>query len=271
MKHILTALALFITAAPALAHGDHPAAEATYIANEGIMVAEGETKVLFDPLFTQGYGTYQTAPDDIRASMFAGAAPYDGVDAIFISHAHGDHFSGSDAITYMRLNPDVRLIGPAQMAEMMEDLAGAEQVMSRVMAVELEYDAPAKSITIGDVSAKAIRIPHAGGEGRREVQNYVWRVTLNDGVTVMHMGDADPADRWFAPHAAHFEARKTDTAFPPYWFLMTQEGQAILNTRLNIGAVIGVHVPAKLPAELALSGLPFFHTPGETQAVPHRE
>ena len=62
-----------------------------YLGNEGVMVSQGDTRVLFDPLFNNSFGQYQLVPDNVRESIFAGAPPFDGVDAGFISHHHDDH------------------------------------------------------------------------------------------------------------------------------------------------------------------------------------
>ena len=67
-----------------------------YLANEGVMVRHAETSILFDPLFNNSFGQYQLVPDDMRAAIMAGKAPYDNADAVFISHYHDDHFSAAD-------------------------------------------------------------------------------------------------------------------------------------------------------------------------------
>ena len=40
--------------------------EAFYMANEAVMVTDGETKVLFDPLYPETYGQYLLVPDAMR-------------------------------------------------------------------------------------------------------------------------------------------------------------------------------------------------------------
>ena len=61
------------------------APRAHYLANEGVLITNGEVKVLFDPLFDNSYGLYQLLPTDMQEALFAGTPPYDGIDAIFIS------------------------------------------------------------------------------------------------------------------------------------------------------------------------------------------
>ena len=56
-----------------------------YLANEGVMVVHGETKVLFDPIFHYDPDTYQRLPQRMREAIIAGEPPYDGVDGAFVS------------------------------------------------------------------------------------------------------------------------------------------------------------------------------------------
>ena len=79
---------LIFSNTPALAKTPDPtpnSAIANYMANEGLMVVQGETKVVFDPLFRNSYGHYQLLPKAMEEALFAGAPPIDGIDAILIS------------------------------------------------------------------------------------------------------------------------------------------------------------------------------------------
>ena len=96
----------------------HEPAKAHYIANEGVLVTAGDTKIMFDPLPLSGFGVYMDVPDQVRGDMMAGMPPYDGVDVIFVSHAHRDHFSASEMIAYMHSNPDTHIVVPQQALDM---------------------------------------------------------------------------------------------------------------------------------------------------------
>ena len=83
----LAVLFLFLGISIANAHESAAsAATAHYMANEGLMVVQGETKVVFDPLFRNSYGQYQLLPKHMEEALFAGEPPFDGIDAIFVSH-----------------------------------------------------------------------------------------------------------------------------------------------------------------------------------------
>ncbi|MEM9573148.1 MAG: MBL fold metallo-hydrolase [Pseudomonadota bacterium] len=266
---IKTLLTLFLSAAIGVAAQAHPIdpTETTYLGNEGIMVRDGETTILFDPLYPNGFGVYQMVPDHMRQALMNGEAPYDNIDAIFISHMHPDHFSVDEIIVYLEQHQQVRLYAPDQAVEWMREETENSAIFDRVIGVPLErLDAPL-SYTEGRLKIDVVRIPHAGWPGRADISNLVWRVTLADGVTVMHLGDADPNDVHYAPHAEHWQKTTTDVAYPPYWFFLSEEGRQIVGVRLNARAATGIHVPIELPAELFVTGADFLHKPGETRQI----
>jgi len=269
MKLTLIALIAVFAAACALPTPPEPQrAEVTYLGNEGIMVSDGETKLLFDPLYPRGFGVYQMVPDDILAAIMAGTPPFDHVDAIFFSHMHPDHFSVEDAIAYLEAHPETRLYAPEQAIEWMREETEPENaIFAQVTGIALERLETPVTISFDGIDIDAVRIPHSGWPGRADISNLVFRVTLRDGATVMHMGDADARDEHYAAHADHWTAKRTDAAFPPYWFFHTEDGNTILQTRINTEQSIGIHVPIEVPEELVASGADYLSVPGETREL----
>ena len=242
-----------------------------YLANEGVMIAHGDTKILFDPLFESTYTLYQRVPQKMRDAIFAGAAPYDGVDAVFISHFHGDHFSASDVLRLLQERREIRLYAPAQAVAGMREIAtpNDEAVFDRVTIFDLEYgDAPVFVRTDG-LLIEAIHVPHSGWPtARTDVQNIAFRVTLEDTSTVLHLGDADARLVHFEQDENYWDERRVDLALPPYWFFRSADGREILDDWVRASYSIGIHVPAEfgedrstIPAELL--GDDLFTQPGE--------
>jgi len=263
-------LCVFGMAAPefAKAHSSH--AEARYIANEGVLISQGDTKIMFDPLPLSGFGTYSDVPQSTQRKIMAGEGAYAGVDAVFISHAHRDHFSAKNMMAYMATHRDVRLVAPQQALDAMQAHSDwDESLLPRITAINLEAGDAPKSITLENIHATAVRIPHAGwpAPARAAVQNIVFRVTLDEKATVMHMGDADPNPVHFDAHTDHWQNTRTDTAFPPYWFFLSENGQAILSNDINADKAIGTHVPIKVPQKLKDSGADYFSVFEETRKV----
>lgn len=243
------------------------APSATYLGNEGLLISSGNNKVLFDPFFHNNYNHYQLVPKNIHQAMMKGEKPYDGISAIFISHAHGDHFYAPDMLQFLQTWPKAKMVAPKQAVDALAVLQGSKAVMSRVISVALDYGDKPWTMTLGDLLVEAVRIPHAGWPGRATVENMVFRVTLDHQVTVMHMGDADPDDGHFKPFESHWKKQQTDTAFPPYWFFSSAEGNKILEQRINAIQHIGVHVPVNVPKPLKASGKDYFNVPGEQRII----
>ncbi len=248
---------------------------AHYMANEGLMVVHGDTKVMFDPLYSQSFNNYMLLPEDMKAALFAGLAPYDGLDAIFISHYHGDHFTAEDVLSFMLARTDVELYAPGQAVIALRTIAGPDQqgIFSRVHGVDLDYkDAPV-SMQVDNLLIEAVRIPHSGWPtGRLDVSNLAWRVTLDAATTVLHLGDADANDVHFALDPDFWSTNQPNIAFPPYWFYSTNEGRGILSDRISADDVVGIHVPAAMPVNPAqrppeLQDAVLFMQPSETRAV----
>ncbi len=257
------------------AHPDGGPSTAQYLANEGLMVTHGETKVVFDPLFRNSYGHYQLLPKDMEEALFAGTPPFDGIDAVFISHYHGDHFSPEDVLRLLKFQPQMRLYAPLQAVEGLRQAATAEdeQVFERVTAVELAYrDAPVH-FEMDGLKIGAVRIPHAGWpNGRLEVENISWRVTLDETITVLHMGDADPNGVHFERDSAYWDQRVTDMAFPPYWFFDSTYGPDVLENLVRAKKNVGIHVPVSIATNPAarsagLKDKDLFTKPGETRVI----
>lgn len=254
----------------------HESARAHYLANEGLMVAQGDTKVLFDPLFNESFGQYELLPENMREALIAGEPPWDGVDAVFISHYHDDHFSPRDMVRFLRERKEIHLYAPEQAMAALREVAGAagEGLAARLHPVALEYGADPWRIEMPGLLIEAVRIPHSGWPGRMaDIQNIAWRITLDHGATVLHLGDADTRERHFETHQQHWDQRDLHMAFPPYWYFLSEEGRRVLEQRLRPAHAIGVHVPAAVPGEPAereeaLRDVDLFTRPGETREIP---
>jgi hypothetical protein len=129
------------------------------------------------------------------------------------------------------------------------------------------------SFARGKLTIEAINISHSGWPDRwAELNNLAFRVTLADGNTVLHLGDADARDEHYALQPHHWSSRRVDTAFPPYWYFRSSAGRQILDERLNPAQSIGVHVPKDIPRDRqdrpqGLRDVDLFTTPGETRSV----
>jgi L-ascorbate metabolism protein UlaG (beta-lactamase superfamily) len=264
---------------PWAAAAEDLAPRALYIANMGAMIERGETKILFDPLFHYDPGTYDAVPAEVEAALLAGIEPWDGIDAVFISHHHADHFDPATILTLLNAQPTIELFGPEQAAAAIRKLVvdPADPVLKRVHGLSLENGLAATDIVFGPLLVEAVRIRHSGWpDYHADVENIVFRVTLDNETTVMHFGDADPVDVHFARSPEHWNERHSHFAMPPYWFFLSNEGRQILQDRIGADEVIGMHVPTDVPDDSAsrrerLQNIDLFVKPGETRTLERQD
>ena len=197
------------------------------VIDAGVLVVSGGTKIAFDPIFRNDFGTYRLLPEGLEKALFEGKAPFDGLDAVFISHYHEDHFSAVDVPRLLRERPEVRLYAPAQAVSEMKDI---DDIRSRITAIALEYKDPPLAIEAEDLLVEAVRVPHSGWPDRRlDVENLAYRVTLDGSATVLHLGDADTSEVHFTHDPAYWDRRRTHMAFPPYWYFQSDDGRRVLD------------------------------------------
>ncbi len=247
---------------------------AHYLANAGVMIARGDTKILFDPFFRDGYGQYDLVPREMEAALFAGSPPWDGIDAIFVSHHHDDHFDPAVIMSFLGRWPSVRLYAPNQAVAALlaiEEGAARESLRDRVHGLKLERDSPAVRLDMDGLLIEAVRIAHGGWPDRHvDVENIVFRVTLDNATTVMHLGDADAGREHYAPHTSFWQARSTDLAMVPVWLLLTDKGRYVLDRHVDAEHALGIHVYKRVPDKAEdhppnFEGLDIFTSPGETR------
>lgn len=276
MTILRTFTLIFIVVVPAISCAtDEQSFEARYLANAGVMIASGETKVLFDPFFRNSYGQYDLMPEEMEAALFAGSPPWDGIDAIFISHHHGDHFDPAVVLQFLQKWPAVHLYAPQQAVAAISaiDDQANDLLQPRVHAIKLERDSAPLRLDINGLLVDAVRIAHGGWPARHaNVENIVFRVTLDSTATVMHLGDADAGREHYAQHSSYWQERETDLALVPVWLMLTDKGRYALDEYVDAEHAIGMHVydsvpddPDSRPPEF--EGLDIFTQPGESRAL----
>ncbi len=255
---------------------DGPASRAHYLGNAGVMVEHGATRILFDPLFSEDFNEYELVPPDMQQALLTGTAPWDGVDAVFVSHYHDDHYDPALMLSYLKAHPGIVLYTPAQAVDSLHEVASPAdaEVFQRVRSIALAYRDAAMQIEMEGLLIEALFVPHSGWPGSNtDVENISWRVTLEGVTTVTHLGDADGDIVHFTASAGHWEQRRTHFAMPPYWFFYGSDKGARLVQSLNADHVIGVHVPKNIPDESSsrqseLQGVDLFTRPGELRDIP---
>ena len=255
MKYWMIAAAL--VCAPS-AHADEPV-ELTFVANEGVMISQGETKVLIDALIWNSYdGTYALPSDATRAAMINGTAPFDGVDALLFTHIHGDHSDPAGAVEFLAANGDAVVAASAQItSEMAAQPGGSDaDIATRIITPPLTAERTGPE--------GVLQFPESAGAWlfhREGIDNITWRVEIG-GVSVLHLGDTQPQQADFST----WDGVEFDVILYPYWFALMPQGQAFLASHPDARA-IAFHIPAattELQIRQALGDAEYLHTEGQT-------
>lgn len=255
------------------------AGTATSILNAGVMTEMGHeqgasVKFLFDPLYDDHFGSLQQLTPELIAAIVSGAAPYDGVDAVFVSHAHGDHFSARELTRLLVAQPQVQLIAPEQAIERMRaDASWQPAFEGRIRAITLENGEVQQSFEVAGAQVEAFRSPHSGWPERHaDTHNITYRVSVASGQgeaahRVMHLGDAGVAAEHYAALADFLAAKRSGLAMVPFWFYQEDNLPAIIDETLNAETSVAVHVPVSVPAYVMDGGQPYFSSVGEVLEI----
>lgn len=256
------------------------ASQATSILNAGVMTQHaaigdsGGAKFLFDPLYDDHFGSLAELTPDLIEAIIAGAPPYDGVDAVFVSHAHGDHFSVSQLTRMLEAQDQLVLVLPSQGLDQLREGSDWQAAFeARVRPIALENGEASEPMAIAGASVEAFRSPHAGWPDRHaNVHNITYRVSVMGKFAsvsrVMHLGDADPAPVHYEALEEFLQAKRTGLAMVPFWFTNREDLEQILDEGLNAQSMVAVHVPAKVPDRLEKGDWTYFSKVGEVLEIP---
>jgi L-ascorbate metabolism protein UlaG (beta-lactamase superfamily) len=210
----------------------------TFLANEGVLLSAGTRKVLIDGLFLKYETGYAVPADSTRIALERARPPFDAVDLVLVTHRHGDHFHPSPVAAHLGANPRARLVTSRQVIDSLRrgaSVAGvpATRLMSRTMSPGTR-----RREVIGGIPVELLGLPH-GYWRNRKVEHLGFIVELG-GRRVLHVGDADVAEKTFAP--LRLDTARIDVALLPYWAVTSREGRRVIERWIRPRQVVAIHV-----------------------------
>ncbi|HWM85817.1 MAG TPA: MBL fold metallo-hydrolase [Kofleriaceae bacterium] len=237
--------------------GPRPAAPAslrvTYLANEGVLLEAGDTRVVIDGLHRHYKDLYATLPDPAREAFESAAPPWNGIDLLLVSHRHRDHFHPEAVGRHVRAAPGAHLIAPAQAVdEIAPELAADGSIRPRIHAWNWQVGR-SHVIRAAGLDVTLLGLSHGSGV-HADVQN-VGHVFTIGGVTVLHVGDAELTADNFAPF--ELPARGIDIALLPWWYVASDQSRALVRAHIAPRRIVALHIgpgeAAEVVAELRAS------------------
>lgn len=230
---LLTCCAILATAGCSDRQINGPPVEVTYVGNDGVLLVEGEIKILVDALQTTRGAFPALDPDDFE-DLVRGAPPFDGIDMVLVTHSHIDHFDPDSVTRFLQNNPGARLIGPPQVTNQLSDSAQIERISL----------APGQSLDV-DVNGVRVTVHHLShfnqfGLDFSDVENFAYLFELG-GETMVHFGDvAATADNLAG---FDFPSEEIDVAFlPTFAEQLSEDVSSVVREQIAPGTVVGLHL-----------------------------
>jgi len=218
-------------------------ATVTYVANEGVMIEAGGSKILVDSLHRFYKEAYAYPPEAVRADLESAKGIFAEADLVLVSHIHGDHFSAGSVGLHLLNNPFASLASSPQVIDSVKaDFSDARKFPSRLRTIPYEWK-KANSYN-GKIRISFLGLRHANAQFV-SVQNFGHVIEVG-GLKFLHIGDADMTDENF--EAFGLDKLGIDVAFIPYWFLLSKDGRDLVDRQFKPKHIIAVHIP---PAEAA--------------------
>ena len=215
-----------------------PPARLCHIANVGFMLEAGSHKVLIDAVLGDGLPTYGAPGASDALAIEYGQKPFDGVDLVFASHHHEDHFDAAAIIHHMQLNPKTRYIMTPETEEELKAQAEPGYDPNRVINKPVPAGRSAY-YKIGDMDIRLFGISHGASQGN-PTQNMGILITIGD-VTVFHPGDM--SSELPLLQSAGINKLPVDVLLMPYWYLMGDGRRAVVDAAWDFKRIIPMHMP----------------------------
>jgi L-ascorbate metabolism protein UlaG (beta-lactamase superfamily) len=211
----------------------------TQLANEGVIISDGETRILIDGMVVEPYSVYGGLPPEVIPLFEQVSGPFAGIDLVLASHRHHDHNQPLFACQFMQSSSATRFVSSPQVIGLMREKCRTFMTTSpRVDEINPQYGEP-HVIQMEGVRVTIFPLSH-GTRKYARIQNYGHLIEMG-GMTLLHIGDAamDPQD--FA--RAGLDKVEIDVALIPFWYFQPGPGSEVMTRFLDASNKIAVHIP----------------------------
>lgn len=161
----------------------------TYISNCGFLIQIKDKKLLFDIESPDKAFDKQTVLK-VYELLYENKAPFNDINAVFISHSHSDHFGAEELSKYMAENSKVKLYTVQNVNEEMVKTGHFKSIENRIYVVD-PYETGIVTQNIDNINVDFLGLYHAGAP------NYISKdfsfVISYGGVNIFYMSDIDPS------------------------------------------------------------------------------
>jgi len=231
---LLFALLLFGLAAPLEAD-----ITVTQLANEGVIISDGETRILIDGMVVEPYSVYGGLPPEVAPLFEQVSGPFSGVDLVLVSHRHHDHNQPRFACQFLQNSSGSRFFSSPQVIGLMREKCRTFMTTSpTINEINPPYGEP-HVIQMEGARVTVFPLSH-GTRKYARIQNFGHLVEMG-GMTLLHIGDAAMDPRDFA--RAGLDKVTIDVALIPFWYFQPGPGSQVMTRFFDAPSKIAVHIP----------------------------
>ena len=228
-----------------LCHGAAADVTITQLANGGVILSDGETRVMIDGMVVERYSVYAGLPPEAAEDFRQVSDEFEGIDLVLASHRHHDHNQPAFACDFMQNSGGTRLVTSAEVIGLMREKCRAFVTSSeRVEAVDPQPGEPVV-LEEGGARVSVFRLSH-GKRKYARIENFAHLVELG-GTRLLHIGDGAMDAQAF--ELAGLAGVAADVAFIPIWFFQPGPGEQVIQTYLDAPFKFAVQVPPDEAAE----------------------
>jgi L-ascorbate metabolism protein UlaG (beta-lactamase superfamily) len=211
----------------------------TQLANEGVILDDGEARVMIDGMVVDRYSVYGGLPPAAAAQFERAEGAFSNIDLALVSHRHHDHNQPAHACRFLQASERTQLKTSPQVLGLMREKCREFITSSpRVEQIIADYGTH-PSFRLGEAEISVFPLSH-GTRKYARIQNYGHLVKIG-GVNVLHIGDAAMVRADF--ETAGLADQRIDVALIPYWYFQPGPGAAVIREFLDAPHQIAVHIP----------------------------
>lgn len=216
----------------------------TYVANCGVLVSSGDSKILIDALFDKPNPEYRAPTSEALGKIMEGTPPFDGVDLVLVTHNHPDHLDPDLAVRYLETLPGPLLLAPLDAVdEMHKAAADWTRIGPRIISLDLKVGEKDMRDLRG-ISVTTFRTLHSGD--RESPMNIMYLVELN-GWRIFHEGDSSGKPEVYQGFG--LGSTRLDLALVHYWFPLDPDWARFLQDVLKPDHIALTHLPIRLEGD----------------------
>lgn len=209
------------------------------LANSGVILSDGQARVMVDGMVVEPYALYAGLPDDARSDFLHARGEFSGIDLAVVSHRHHEHSQPEFACQFLQASPATELYTSEQVIGLLREFCRDFIVGNpHIHTIDPQYGQP-EVIEADGARVTVIPLSH-GTRKYARLQHYAHLVELG-GYKVLHLGDAalDPAEF----ERSGMESYQADVALIPVRFFQPGPGAALIRKYMDAPLKIAVHIP----------------------------